>query len=167
MKDKDHPIVHPRGHRGDRTSAQMRGSCTRPDREFGRGRAPVLGWSDPPFAHGSVPKRRLGSLQPNKKLLSVRSDKLGEAGEEGRNYLLQVRLHQLLHLVMRISLWKSQEINDTGMGKVTQKKTLEWAGATPLLTAFSRPKFCGVAPARHRGTVTVFCPRAGVGESKL
>ena len=27
-------------------------------------------------------------------------------------------------------------------------KTLGWAGATPLLTAFSRPKFCGVAPAR-------------------
>ena len=28
-------------------------------------------------------------------------------------------------------------------------KTLGWAGATPLLTAFSRPKFGGVAPARH------------------
>ena len=39
-------------------------------------------------------------------------------------------------------------------------KTLGWAGATPLSTAFSRPKFCGVAPARHRGTVTVFWPRA-------
>jgi hypothetical protein len=39
-------------------------------------------------------------------------------------------------------------------------KTPDWAGATPLLTASSRPKFCGVAPARHRGTVTVFCPRA-------
>ncbi len=45
-------------------------------------------------------------------------------------------------------------------------KTLGWAGATPLLTAFSRPKFCGVAPARHAGSVTVFCPRAGVGECK-
>lgn len=39
-------------------------------------------------------------------------------------------------------------------------KTLGRAGATPLWTAFSRPKFCGVAPAHHRGTVTVFCPRA-------
>jgi hypothetical protein len=39
-------------------------------------------------------------------------------------------------------------------------KTLGWAGATPLWTAFSRPKFGGVAPARYRGTVTVFCPRA-------
>jgi hypothetical protein len=34
-------------------------------------------------------------------------------------------------------------------------KTLGWAGATPLLTAFSRPKFGGVAPARHAGSVTV------------
>jgi hypothetical protein len=39
-------------------------------------------------------------------------------------------------------------------------KTLGWAGATPLLTASSRPKFSGVAPARHAGSVTVFCPRA-------
>jgi hypothetical protein len=45
-------------------------------------------------------------------------------------------------------------------------KTQNWAGATPLLTAFSRPKFRGVAPARHPGIVTVFCPRAGIGECK-
>jgi hypothetical protein len=31
-----------------------------------------LGWSDPTFAHGSVPKVSRGSLQPNKKLLSAR-----------------------------------------------------------------------------------------------
>jgi len=43
-------------------------------------------------------------------------------------------------------------------------KTACWAGATPLLTAFSRPKFRG--PARHAGSVTVFWPRAGVGECK-
>ena len=36
-------------------------------------------------------------------------------------------------------------------------KTLGWAGATPLLTAFSRPKFFGVAPAHHAGCVIVFC----------
>ena len=39
-------------------------------------------------------------------------------------------------------------------------KTLGWAGATPLLTAFSRPKFCGVAPARPEPLGAVFCPRA-------
>lgn len=39
-------------------------------------------------------------------------------------------------------------------------KTLGWAGATPFWTAFSRPKFFGVAPARHAVSVIVFCPRA-------
>jgi hypothetical protein len=39
-------------------------------------------------------------------------------------------------------------------------KSLGWAGATPQWTAFSRPKFGGVAPARHARSVTVFCPRA-------
>jgi hypothetical protein len=39
-------------------------------------------------------------------------------------------------------------------------KTPGWAGATPLLTASSRPNQSGVAPARHAGSVTVFCPRA-------
>ena len=51
--------------------------------------------------------------------------------------------------------------------KLHAGKTLGWAGATPLLTASSRPKFGGVAPARHSGRVTVFWPRAGFGEGKL
>jgi hypothetical protein len=50
--------------------------------------------------------------------------------------------------------------------KVTVEKKPKRAGATPLLTAFSRPKFDGVAPARHARSVTVFCLRAGVGECK-
>ncbi len=44
--------------------------------------------------------------------------------------------------------------------KLHAGKTLGWAGATPLLTAFSRPNQSEVAPARHAGSVTVFCPRA-------
>jgi len=32
-----------------------------------------LGWSDPTFVHDSVPKVNRGSLQPNKKILSVRA----------------------------------------------------------------------------------------------
>jgi hypothetical protein len=32
-----------------------------------------LGWSDPTLGHGSVPKVTHGSLQPNKKILSVRA----------------------------------------------------------------------------------------------
>jgi hypothetical protein len=39
-------------------------------------------------------------------------------------------------------------------------KTLRRPGATPLLTASSRPNQSGVAPARHQTTVTVFLPRA-------
>jgi hypothetical protein len=34
---------------------------------------------------------------------------LGEAGEEGRNYALQLRLQQLLQLVMRITLGKTRK----------------------------------------------------------
>ena len=49
---------------------------------------------------------------------------------------------------------------------MTQKKTPEWAGATPLLAAFNRPKYRGVAPARPEQLGAVFCPRAGVGECK-
>jgi hypothetical protein len=44
--------------------------------------------------------------------------------------------------------------------KVTAGKTLKRAGATPLLTAFSRPKFRGIAPARPEQLRVVFCPRA-------
>lgn len=36
----------------------------------------MLGWSDPTFRHGSVPKVSRGSLQPNKKLLSVRAARM-------------------------------------------------------------------------------------------
>jgi hypothetical protein len=39
-------------------------------------------------------------------------------------------------------------------------KTLRWAGATPLLGAFSRPKYRGIAPARTEQLGAVFCPRA-------
>ena len=35
-------------------------------------------------------------------------------------------------------------------------KTLGWAGATPLLGAFSRPKFRGIAPARPEQLGAVF-----------
>jgi len=43
---------------------------------------------------------------------------------------------------------------------VTQKKTPDWAGATPLFRLSAAQKVRGVAPARHARSVTVFCPRA-------
>jgi hypothetical protein len=104
MRDTDHHIRYPRVHLGDRISAKSTSGCARCDDQFACAQNTELGWSDPTFAHGSVPKVSRGSLQPNKKLLSVRGENLGEAGEEGRSYLLQPRLHHLLQLVMRISL---------------------------------------------------------------
>src|SRR5207249_7443580 len=56
MKYKDHHMRHPRGHLGDRASAQGARGCAWRDDQFGRGQNPVLGWSDPTFAHGSVAK---------------------------------------------------------------------------------------------------------------
>ena len=109
MRDTDHHIRHPRGHLGDQASAQGPSGCARRDDQFGRGQNTALGWSDPTLAQGSVPKVTRGSLQPNKKLLSMRGENLGEAGEEGRNYALQLRLHHLLQLGMRISLGKTRK----------------------------------------------------------
>jgi len=51
------------------------------------------------------------------------------------------------------NLWHQQFLFGVGdreprETKVAVEKTPKRAGATPLLTAFSRQKFCGVAPAR-------------------
>jgi len=73
MKDTDHHIRHPHGHLGDQASAQGPSGCAWRDDQFGRGQNTVVGWSDPTLAQGSVPKVTRGSLQPNKKLLSMRA----------------------------------------------------------------------------------------------
>src|ERR1700739_35563 len=62
MKYKDHHVRHPRGHLGSRASAQRTCGCARRDDQFGHGQNPVLGWSDPTFAHDSVAKVMPGSL---------------------------------------------------------------------------------------------------------
>ncbi len=109
MRDTDHNIRHPRGHLGDRVSARWTSGCAQRDDQFGRAQNTELGWSDPTFAHGSVAKVTRGSLQPNKQFRSVRAVNLGEADEEGRNYLLQLRLLHLLQLRMRISFGKTRK----------------------------------------------------------
>ncbi len=76
MRDTHHHIRHPRGHFGDRASAQGTRGCSRRDDQFGRAQKTELGWSDPTFAHGSMPKVSRGSLQPNKKLLSARAARI-------------------------------------------------------------------------------------------
>src|SRR5712664_3436750 len=76
IKDTDHHIRHPRDHLGDRASPRGTRGCAWRDDQFGRGQNTVLGWSDPTLAHGSVPKVTRGSLQPNKKLPSVRASRI-------------------------------------------------------------------------------------------
>ena len=64
MKDTDHPIRHPRGHLGDRASAQRTRGCAWHDDQFGREQNTVLGWSDPTFCHWLVAKRQRGRSSP-------------------------------------------------------------------------------------------------------
>ena len=47
----------------------------------------------------------------------TRGENFGEAGEEGRNYALQLRLHHLLHFVMRISLGQNRKLTTRELGK--------------------------------------------------
>jgi len=110
MKDTDHHMRHPCGHLGDRANALRTRGCRWRDDQFGRAQNTVLGWSDPTLAQGSVPKVTRGSLQPNKKLLSMRAVRIwAKQGEEGRNYALQLRLQHLLLLVIRLSLAKTRK----------------------------------------------------------
>ena len=56
MKDTDHPTVHFSVHPRIFGRVRSRRSCTSPSDQFGDGQNTGLGWSDPTFAHGSVPK---------------------------------------------------------------------------------------------------------------
>jgi hypothetical protein len=44
----------------------------------------------------------VGRSSPTRNSSGARGENLGEAGAEGRNYLLQLRLHHLLHLALII-----------------------------------------------------------------
>lgn len=56
MKDTDHPIRHPLRHPRIFGRARRRRDCTWRNDQFGRVQNTGLGWSDPTFVHGSVPK---------------------------------------------------------------------------------------------------------------
>ncbi|SRR6266852_8547637 len=86
------------------------------------------------------------------------------SGERGVNYAVHLLVHRAVHYGGQCNLHMTRRMRTTQRVTLYVSKSLIWAGATPLLTAFSRPKFCGVAPARHAGSVTVFWPRAGIGE---
>ena len=160
MKYPDHHMRHPRGHNGDRASAQGTRGCAWRDDQFGRGQNPVLGWSDPLLHTIPWPKCLVGRSSPTRNFPGARGENLVEAAEEGRNYLLQLRLQHLLQLGNAHKSRENEEMNDTRMRKVTEKKTPDWAGATPLFRLSAAQKVRGVAPARHARSVTVCCPRA-------
>ncbi len=56
MKDTVHPIRHPSVHPRIFGRVGSRRSCAWHDDQFGRRQNTGLGWSDPTFVHGSVPK---------------------------------------------------------------------------------------------------------------
>jgi hypothetical protein len=56
VKDTDHPVRHPSVHLRISRRVRNRRSCASRDDQFGRGQNTGLGWSDPTFAHVSVPK---------------------------------------------------------------------------------------------------------------
>jgi len=70
MKDTDHPMRHPGGHLGHRPSGQRTRGCAWRDDQFGRGQNAGMGWSDPAFGHGSVPKAMLGVAPAHKEISS-------------------------------------------------------------------------------------------------
>ena len=70
-------------------------------------------------------------------------------------------VHRGVHLYGQSNLSVTRRMRGKRWATLYAAKSLNWAGATPLLTAFNRPKFLGVAPAHHAGSVTVFWPRTG------
>jgi hypothetical protein len=90
-------------------SVEEQQGCDKRDGEFGSGQNTGMGWSDPTFAHGSVAKLIPGVAPAQQEVSFGRGENLGKEGEEGRNYVLQLRLHHLLHLVMCSSFGKTGE----------------------------------------------------------
>ena len=79
MKDTDHCVRHRGGHHSNSVSVRIDKKLSIAERSIWTRHGPVLGWSDPTFAHGSVAKVIRGSLQPK---CSVRSVPQGEGEGE-------------------------------------------------------------------------------------
>ena len=173
MKDKDHHMRHPRGHLGDRASAQGTRGCAWRDDQFGRGQNTVLGWSDPTFAHGSVAKSDAWG----------RSSPRGDSSPcfarvcrriLGRN-LCRKRVNKVKTVRITLCTFRTATSSPNArptefilkrspaatIAKVTAQKRANRAGATPFFGSQSAQKICPgrSRPLLHSGA-HVFSPRA-------
>jgi hypothetical protein len=109
MNNTSHPVRHPRRHLGDRVSAQMRGSSARQKGQSATGWH-CVGLERPHFCtRFRAQSESWVAPAQQETSFGVRGENLGEAGEEGRNYVLQLRLHHLLLPVIRISPRKTSK----------------------------------------------------------
>jgi hypothetical protein len=65
-KDTNHCVPQSRRHQSGCTTVRDKNQLDRTERTIWTRLGSVLGWSDPTFAHGSVAKVILGSLQPKR-----------------------------------------------------------------------------------------------------
>jgi len=148
MKDTDHHMRHPRGHLGDRASAQGTRGCAWRDDQFGRGQNTVLGWSDPTLGHCSVPKVMLGvapaheDISPNflpACVAGIWMKQVKEQGEDGKNCPLHFQNCQLLHPMLGLGSSSSSVCNDH-LCESHRARKVESGGSDPTLDGFQPPK---------------------------
>ena len=88
------------------------------------------------------------------------SDSKMPKGERSARCPVHRPVHRRVHLDGQRNLRLTKRMRTSRWFALYAAKTLNWAGATPLLKAFTHPNQSGVAPARHQTAVTVFSPRA-------
>jgi hypothetical protein len=160
MKDTVHAAVHRSVHlfgKGKSYGA-LRLRITRP-LILDTGKTPEWAGATPLRCHGnrggrsSPPK---GSRQQKEApCAAASSENPGGASEEGKNCSLRFWASLISSPNEAGSCQKRRGMSDMTNRKVTEKKRLNRAVATPLFGGPSAQKFRGVATARHAGSVTV------------
>ena len=130
------------------------------------GKTPEWAGATPLRCHGN----RDGRSSPRSRtrdsfaFAGVRSEITDRADEEGKNCSLHFAFCHLLHPVMQVAVRKKSRMSDITNAKVTLKKRVNRAGATPLLGGPSAQKFVGSLPPVTSSSGAVYWPCAGVGE---
>ena len=160
MKDTVHAAVHRSVHLfGEgKFYGALRLRFTRP-LILDKGKTPKWSGATPLRCHGNRGGRsspRKGSRQQQKACgAAVSSENPDRASEEGKNCSLRFWASLIPSPNEAGSCQKRRGISGITNGKVTGKKRLNRAVATPLFGGPSAQKFRGVATARHAGSVTV------------